>query len=121
MRRLSCSRGEIRLGSVITLLLLAFIVYEGFKFVPVLFAQYEFGDAVREEAKFASYRKVGTVRSNVLKKAQELHLPITAGQISVNRQPRHIRIDVKYQLSVEWLPGRVYKWDVTEVGESELF
>ena len=31
------------------------------------------------------------------------------------------RIQVKYQLSVEWLPGKVYTWNVDEMQESVLF
>jgi hypothetical protein len=113
--------GEIRAGALISLALLAFVVYESFKFVPVMFAQYSFKDAVVEEAKFAVMKKAETVRDSLLKRAQELNLPIEAGMIKVTRQPTRTRIEVNYRLSVEWLPGKVYSWDVNESTESQHY
>ncbi len=121
MKRLASVKGEVRLGSILTLAVIAFAVYVSVKFVPVLFAQYEFKDAVAEEAKFSARRSPETVRNNLADKAASLGLPITHQQIHVERKPTWIRIQVNYQLSVEWLPGKEYTWDVNEVSESVLF
>ena len=121
MKRLASVKGEVRLGSILTLAVIAFAVYEGVKVLPVLFAQYEFKDAVVDEAKFSRAKSAETVRNNLADKAASLGLPITHQQIHVERKPTWIRIQVDYQLSVEWLPGKVYTWDVNEVSESVLF
>ncbi len=121
MKRLASVKGEVRLGSILTLAVIAYTVYVGVKVVPVLFAQYEFQDAVVEEAKFSRAKSAETVRNNLADKAASLGLPITHQQIHVERKPTWIRIQVDYQLSVEWLPGKVYTWDVSEVSESVLF
>jgi len=121
MKRLASAKGEVRLGSILTLAVVAFTVYVGVKFAPVLFAQYEFGDAVVDEAKFSRAKSAETVRNNLADKAASLGLPITRQQIHVERKPTWTRIQVDYELSVEWLPGKVYTWDVTEVSESVLF
>ena len=121
MKRLASVKGEVRLGSIITLAVVAFAVYVGVKFAPVLFAQYEFKDAVIEEAKFSAGKRPETIRNNLADKAASLGLPVTHQQIHVERKPTFTRIQVRYQLSVEWLPGKVYTWDVNEVSESVLF
>ena len=121
MKRFWSTRGEVKMASILSLAVLAFAVYEGIQFVPVLFAQYSFKDAVVEEAKFSANKSVDTVRNNLMEKASELRLPVERQMISVDRQPRFTRIRVRYELSVEWLPGKEYWWDVEEVSESVLF
>ncbi|MFQ5790010.1 MAG: hypothetical protein ACE5JI_05970 [Acidobacteriota bacterium] len=121
MRRSTNARGEVNLSSVLTLAVIAFLIYEAFQFVPVLFAQYEFKDAIVEEAKFSRGKREATIKDSLAKRAAELGIPVTARQIKVMRQPTRTRIQVKYQLSVEWLPGRTYTWDVSEDEESVLF
>jgi hypothetical protein len=121
MKRFRSNRGEVRLTSILSLAVLAFAVYEGIQFIPVLFAQYSFKDAVVEEAKFSANKKAETVRDSLLKKANELRLPIEPQDITVDRRPTFTRIQVHYELSVEWLPGKEYWWEVNEVSESVLF
>jgi len=121
MKRFWSTRGEVKMGTILSLAVLAFAVYEGIQFVPVLFSQYSFKDAVVEEAKFSRAKSADTVRNNLMDKAAELDLPIERQMITVDRQPRFTRIRVRYELSVEWLPGKEYWWDVDEVSESVLF
>ena len=78
-------------------------------------------DAVVEEAKFSAGKTPKTIRDNLIKKATELRLPVERQMITVDRRPRFTRIRVEYELSVEWLPGKEYWWDVDEVSESVLF
>jgi len=121
MKRFWSTRGEIRMTSILSLAVLAFAVYEGIQFVPVLFAQYSFKDAVVEEAKFSANKTADTVRNNLMDIAADLELPIERQMISVERRPRFTRIRVQYELSVEWIPGKEYWWEVEEVSESVLF
>ena len=121
MRRCRSARGEINLGSILMLVVVAFLVYEAAKFGPVLFAQYQFQDAVIEEAKFSRGKRAETIRDALTKRAAELGLPITAQEIKVARENTRTRIQVNYQLSVEWLPHREYSWDVSVDEQSVLF
>lgn len=121
MKRFWSTRGEVRTSSILSLAVLAFAIYEGIQFIPVLFAQYSFKDAVIEEAKFSANKTPDTIRNNLMQKANELGLPIERQMISVDRRPTFTRIRVQYELSVEWLPGKEYWWEVEEVGESVLF
>lgn len=121
MRKVARQRGEIRLGTILTLAIVAFMVYEGYKFAPVLFAQYEFKDAVVEEAKFSRGKTVASMQRALLEKARELNLPIEASNIQITLRGTATRVQVQYRLTVEWLPGKPYTWEVNEISESVLF
>lgn len=121
MKRLKSARGGASVGGILSLLILAFLIYEGFQFGPVLFAQYEFKDAIAESAKFSRGKTVSNIQDDLTKRAAELGLPVTRDQIAVTLQPQKTRIQVKYNLSVDWLPGKTYKWQVDEVAESTIF
>ena len=121
MKRFKSARGGISVGGILSLLIIAFLIYEGLQFGPVLFAQYEFKDAIAEAAKFSRGKTVSTIQDDLTKRAAELGLPVARDQIAVSMQPTKTRIQVKYQLSVDWLPGKTYKWGVDEVAESTIF
>ena len=121
MSRYRNSRGGANISGILSLIVLAFVAYEAYKFAPVLIAQYEFKDSLSEAAKFSRGKKDFQIKDNLAKKAAELGLPIASNQIKVTLQNTKTRIQAKYQLSVEWLPGKLYTWDVDEVAESQIF
>jgi hypothetical protein len=121
MTRFRSAKGKASVSGILILGFIVFLIYEGFQFVPMLFAQYSFRDAMVEEAKFSRGKPPEVIRDSLTKQAAELGLPISSGQIKVTRQNTRTRIQVKYQLSVNWLPGKAYKWNVEEVQESVLY
>jgi hypothetical protein len=114
-------RGGVNVGTIVTLLLAFFFVYEAMQFGPLLMRQFQFQDAVMEAAKFSRGKDASSVQSEVLQKASELALPVSRDMIKVLRQPTNTRIQVRYELSAEWLPGKPYKWVVNIDEESVLF
>ena len=121
MRSHRSERGAVSVGLIVALFLLLFAVYEAIQFGPLLIAQYEFQDAVLEAAKFSRGQKAEAVQAEVLKRAQELQLPISREMIVVTRQPQNTRIQVTYELATDWLPGKPYSWVVEVDAESVLF
>jgi hypothetical protein len=121
MKRFRSERGGAAGGLIVTLLVILFIAYEAKQFGPNLFAQFQFLDEVVDVAKFSRAKTAGVVQREVLQKSAELRLPISRDMIKVTRQPTHTRIEVRYELSAEWLPGRPYKWTVVIDEESMLF
>src|SRR5256714_14770739 len=76
----------------------------GFKQIPPYFANYRFQDAIENEALFDSYssKSEADVRKVVLKKAQELEIPITEEQIKVQRIGNNgLVIAVDYSVHVD--------------------
>jgi hypothetical protein len=121
MRSLKAERGAVSVGLIVAIALALFLAYEGKQFGPLLIAQFEFQDSVIEAAKFSANKPADVVQNEVLKKANELALPITREMIQVTRQPTSTRILVRYELGAEWLPGKEYKWNVTIDEKSVLF
>jgi len=61
--------------------------YVGFQVVPPFFANYEFQDAIQNEALLNSYSTApeDEIRRTIFKKAQDLEIPIREDQINVQR------------------------------------
>ena len=121
MRSLKSERGKVTLGLIVVIFVAIFLAYEGKQFGPLLLAQFQFQDSVIEAAKFSRAKEAAAVQAEVLQRANELRLPITRDMIKVTRQPTHTRIQVTYELSGEWAPGKLYKWKVNVDEESMLF
>lgn len=121
MKDLRSERGAISMGLVVTILVALFLVYEAKQFGPPLVAQYQFQDIVIETCKFSVDKQAGDVQNEVLRRAAELELPITRDMIKVTRQATKTRIQVQYQLTAEWLPGKPYTWNVSVDEQSVLF
>lgn len=114
-------RGEGGLGTLIGLCILAVTIYLGYKVVPVMINAYAFRDYVEQETRFAALRKKDEeVLKRVLKKAEELELPITSKNINVNRTSSRFDITVKYTIPIE-TPVYVYNWMFDERFSAPLF
>lgn len=72
---------------LLALAVIAVGVYVGFQVVPPFFANYQFQDAIQNEAVLQSYsnKSEDDIRATIFKKAQELSIPIQEDQIIVQR------------------------------------
>ena len=114
-------RGEGRLGTIFGLTVLAVTVYLAFKVVPVMVNAYAFRDYIEQETRFAALRnKDEEVVKRVLKKAEELDLPVTRKSITVNRSSSHFDIRVAYTIPIE-TPVYTYNWVFNEQQRAPLF
>ena len=114
-------RGEGQFGTLVGLCVLLITIYLGFKVIPVMVDAYAFRDFIEQEARFAALKKKdGAVRDRVLRKAQELELPIDAKSIVLNRTTTHFDIKVKYTVPIE-TPIYTYNWVFDEKCRAPLF
>ena len=94
----------------LSLFLIGGAVYVGAKIVPPFFENYQFQDAVKNEATLDTYtsKNENDIRTAVFRKAQDLDIPITEEQIHVLRQGNQgsglIVIRAPYVVHVD-LPG----------------
>ena len=121
MKKRIRQRGEVTVSSLIGILVLLFLVYELFQFGPVLLSQFQFQDSVQNISKFSLNKDPASVRNEVVAKAGEYGLPVDGNMIGVVRDRTYTRITVNYELSVDWLPGQAYKWQVNVDEESRIF
>jgi len=93
---------------VFSLGLLAVLIYSASQLVPPYFYHYQFQDAIEDEARVSSYTNSRTeddIKNSVLKKAQDLDIPLTPEEVHVQRLPNNvIYIDTHYSVHVD-LPG----------------
>ena len=114
-------RGEGNFGTLFAIVVLALAVYGGFKIVPVMIDGYAFRDYLEEEARFAALRnRDDEVRTRVLRKAQELSLPIGGKDILITRGSTRFDIKVKYTVPIE-TPFYTYDWVFDEAISAPLF
>jgi hypothetical protein len=114
-------RGEGRVGTLFGLSVLVLTVYLGFKVVPVMVNAYAFRDYIEQEARFAALQKKDEeVLKRVLRKAQELELPVQAKNIKVSRDQGHFDIAVRYTVPIE-TPIYTYNWAFDEKYRAPLF
>lgn len=121
MKSRQSERGEGRFGTLVGLCVLLLAIYLGFKVVPVMVNAYSFRDYIEQEARFAGLKKADDeVSKRVLRKAQELELPVGPKDIRLNRTPTHFDIAVKYTVPIE-TPVYTYKWVFDEKSRAPLF
>ncbi|OLD65386.1 MAG: hypothetical protein DMF52_08355 [Acidobacteria bacterium] len=115
-------RGEGKLGTLVGILVLAMFIYLGVKIVPILINIYEFRDSIEEQARFAALPRHDDeeVKRSILRKAQELQLPVGSKDVVVNRSSSRIDIRVKYTVPIE-TPIYTYKWSLDESLTAPLF
>jgi hypothetical protein len=77
--------GRIKL--LLGIAVLGVLVVAGVQIIPPYFTNYQFEDAINTEAVNATYstKTEDDVRAIVLKRAQEMDIPITSEQIKVHR------------------------------------
>ena len=121
MRSMKAERGAVSMGLLLAVVLVIFAAYEAKQFGPLLMRQFQFQDAAIESSKFSATKDAAGVVNEVLAKAAELQLPISREMIKVTKTGTYTRVQVTYQLTAEWLPGKPYTWTVNVDEESKIF
>ena len=95
-------RGTSTTGCLVTLALLAVVVYYGVNIGKVYFRYYRLMDEMETQAQLAAALDDGTIRRRVQTVAQDLGLPGEAQNVRVARQalPRSIVIECAYRETV---------------------
>ena len=100
--------GTIKL--IFYLMLLGTVVYVGAELIPPYFSNYEFQDAIDNEARLGTYSTKGddVIQEAVFKRAQDLEIPISREDIKIQRTGQgasgSVTIETDYTVHVD-LPG----------------
>jgi len=107
----SSERGGSKLNTVLTLLIVVFLIFSGIKIIPAFFSKYQLQDAIETEARFAIVNHKGEdeIREDIWKKVQELEIPATKENIHVSVAQRDVAITVDYIVPVDL---RVYQFNL---------
>ena len=107
----SGERGGSKLKTVLTLLIVGFLIFSGVKIIPAYFANYQLQDSMQTEARFAiaDHRAVDQIREDIWKKVQELEIPAKKEDIKVSTEQRSVAISLDYVVPVDL---RVYQFNL---------
>jgi hypothetical protein len=106
-------RGGSKLKLIMTLAILAAMVFGAIKVVPVYFANYQLQDAIESESRFAltgyPKRSPDDIRDDVMKKAQDLGIPLQPDNVQVTVGNGTVDIAANYSVSIDlgvttWIP-----------------
>jgi hypothetical protein len=122
MRRTWGTRGAANIGCIIWLVILGFVGYVLYKVVPVKIASSEFFDTMQEQASFGSIKDPKFIEYEILKKAEELQLPIKKEQLKITKVRETIRVECHYEIEIDFFGGFYkYLWKFDPVVERPLF
>ena len=97
-------RGAGKIGCLFMLLVATAIGYYGYYIGEAYWNAYQFQDAMKAEAKFASHRSDAVIKRRIVEFADSLGLPDDAKVVTVRRGDHMIFIFADYMEHVE-LPG----------------
>jgi hypothetical protein len=104
-------RGGSKLNTVLTLLIVGFLVFCGVKIVPAYFANYQLQDSMETEARFAIANHKGEedIREDIWKKVQELDIPAKRENIKIGNSQGSVTISLDYVIPVDL---RIYQFSI---------
>ena len=122
MRRTRGIRGGANVGCIIWLVILGLVGYVLYKVVPVKIASSEFYDTMQEQAGFGSIKDPKFIEYEILKKAEELQLPIKKENLKITKASQSIKIEAHYEITIDFFGGTYkYLWVFDPVVIRPLF
>jgi hypothetical protein len=83
------------------LLLVSAAVYFGVNAGEVFFRFYQYKDAMRQEVRFAAHNSDAAILRRLRLQADSLGLPEAAGEVTLQRDGRHIEMESEYYEHIE--------------------
>lgn len=122
MRRRLAERGKVSFGCILWLVVVAMLAHVLWKVVPVKVKTSEFYDAMEEQARFGSIKGVPAIEYEILRRAEQLQVPVTKDNLKIIKRREHIQIEAHYQITLEFFNGLyVYVWKFDPVISRPLF
>lgn len=122
MKRTRGIRGGANVGCVIWLVILGLVGYVLWKVVPVKMASSEFFDTMQEQASFGSIKDPKFIEYEILKKAEELQLPVKKENLKITKSSNAIKVEAHYEITIDFFNGAYkYVWKFDPVVQRPLF
>jgi hypothetical protein len=120
MRRNRSQRGEGQFGCVVGLAILLAGVFIAYKMIPIKVKAADVRAEVVDEAKSAGMHNDKLIIESIVRKAQEVGLPVTPSDITIRRRANEISVDVNYVVPVDF-PGYTYQWKFHHHAANPIF
>ena len=120
MSRNRRERGEGNFGCLIGIVVLVIAGVLAYKLIPIKVKTADLRDTVMDNARSAGNLNDGQIKSNIMRKAKELELPVPEENVKVRRQSSIVYVDVEYDVPVD-LPGYTFNWHFQHKTENPIF
>ena len=96
--------GRMTVKGFLSLAFLAAVIIAAFKIIPVYVNDYQLSDYIRNQTPFWLTQRVPAeaIQKYVVAKAQELGLPVTAEDVTVNANASKVSVIIDYQVPVDF-------------------
>jgi hypothetical protein len=122
MRRSRGIRGGANVGCIVWLVILGLVGYVLMKVIPVKIATSEFYDTLQEQTSFGSIKDQKFIEYEILKKADELGLPIKKENLKITKTSNAMTVEAHYVITIEFFSGAYkYVWKFDPVVTRPLF
>ena len=116
------NRGGANVGCIVWLVILGFVGYVLYKVVPVKIASSEFYDVMQEQAAFGSIKDIKFIEFEILRKADELKIPVKKDNLKIVRSREMITVEAHYEITIDFFNGAYkYVWKFDPVVTRPLF
>lgn len=109
MRRRRTALGRGNLGCLLWLIVVVVVGHVLWIVVPVKIKTSEFYDVMQEQASFGSIKSEGAMQYEILRRAQQLKIPITKENLKIVRSREAVTVEAHYEIPLEFFGG-VYKY-----------
>lgn len=98
-------RGEGRLKSILTVVIVVLAIYSAWKVLPVYMDEYQLSDKMQEQARYAVVNRYteDQIRDNVFKVIRDLDIPAKREDIKVLADNSVVKISLEYTVPVDVL------------------
>ncbi len=120
MRNRQRQAGDGKLGCILWSLVLIAGGLIAWKAVPVKIATSELYDYMVEQAKWAGNTPSDVLQKRIVKKANELELPVDPKFVTAEKGGDKIRMSATFTVPLEF-PGYTYEWDFDLQVERPIF
>ena len=119
-RRRIAGRGEGKLGCIIWLVVLLLAGLVAYEAIPVKLATTQLYDYMDDQARFGARTSANGLKARVLKRANDLELPVTKKDLTVTKAGGMIRMRCKFTVPVSVL-GFTYNWKFDLKVDRQIF
>ncbi len=119
-RKVQRQRGEGKLGCMLWLALFLAIIMFGWKTLPVKTSSSRLKDFMVEQSKFAKDASRQQIANRILKKANQLRLPVTIKDIEVRKTSARVEMRCRYTVPIEF-PLYTYNWNFDLLVDRTIF
>lgn len=122
MARTRSARGAGNIGCVLWVVVIVLVGHVLWKVVPVKIRTSTFYDSMQEQASFGSIKSVQAIEWEVLRRAEELRIPVTKENLKVTRARNAVTVEAHYTITVEFFGGAYkYVWKFDQIVERPTF